>query len=133
VNERYGLIGEAVEETEKQEFIDLIEQNQGLIHKECRLYCNSSEDRTICSRRFCFNFGVLSPPSAGKPAFRPGFIVWLSTQLRSFNSAAYPYIFTAILSAIATGYAYARWHRKHFYQEQMEHMQQAIHEIEREN
>jgi RNA polymerase sigma-70 factor (ECF subfamily) len=34
-----------VEETEKQRFIDLIEQNQGLIQKVCRLYCNSSEDR----------------------------------------------------------------------------------------
>ena len=34
-----------MEETEKQRFIDLIEQNQGLIQKVCRLYCNSSEDR----------------------------------------------------------------------------------------
>jgi RNA polymerase sigma-70 factor, ECF subfamily len=39
------LIGEAVEDTEKRQFIELIEQNQGLIHKVCRLYCNSSEDR----------------------------------------------------------------------------------------
>jgi RNA polymerase sigma factor (sigma-70 family) len=34
-----------VSDTEKQQFIELIEQNQRLIHKVCRLYCNSSEDR----------------------------------------------------------------------------------------
>jgi RNA polymerase sigma-70 factor (ECF subfamily) len=45
VNNRYRLLGETVEDKEKQEFIDLIEQNQGLIHKVCRCYCNSSEDR----------------------------------------------------------------------------------------
>jgi fatty acid desaturase len=48
-------------------------------------------------------------------------------------SAAYGYVLTTILAAIVTGYAYARWHRKRFYQEPMERIQQAIHEIEHEN
>lgn len=48
-------------------------------------------------------------------------------------TAAYVYVLTTILAAIITGYAYARWHRKRFYQEPMERIQQAIHEIEREN
>jgi RNA polymerase sigma-70 factor, ECF subfamily len=39
------LNGEAVEDTEKTQFIGLIEQHQGLIHKVCRLYYSSSEDR----------------------------------------------------------------------------------------
>jgi hypothetical protein len=55
------------------------------------------------------------------------------SALAGSNSAAYWYILTAILAAIATGYAYARWHRKRFYREPMERIQQAIHEIEHEN
>lgn len=42
---RHWAYGDQVESTEKRKFTEIIEQHQGLIHKVCRLYCFSEEDR----------------------------------------------------------------------------------------
>ena len=33
------------EEMQKEAFVELVEKNQGIIHKVCNMYCDSSQDR----------------------------------------------------------------------------------------
>jgi RNA polymerase sigma-70 factor, ECF subfamily len=45
MNAEVDKTGDRVAEPDKQQFIEMIEQHQHLIHKVCRFYCNSKEDR----------------------------------------------------------------------------------------
>ncbi|MEJ7585939.1 MAG: sigma-70 family RNA polymerase sigma factor [Ferruginibacter sp.] len=82
----------------EQQFLALISQHQGIIHKVCRLYRNSPEDREDLFQEIIFQLWRSFPSFAGKSKITSWmYRVALNTALASFRKNKPDIAYAAVL------------------------------------
>jgi RNA polymerase sigma-70 factor (ECF subfamily) len=83
---------------EEKQFLQLIEQHQGIIHKICRLYRDTREDREDLFQEIVFELWKSAPTFSGKANFSTWmYRVALSTAIVSFRKKKPNIVYTPLL------------------------------------
>ncbi|GGH75684.1 RNA polymerase sigma-70 factor (ECF subfamily) [Filimonas zeae] len=83
---------------EQSQFLQLVNEHQGIIHKICRLYRNSREDREDLFQEIVFQLWKSAPGFGGRAQFSTWlYRVALSTALAGYRKKAIPVIYMEAL------------------------------------
>lgn len=83
---------------DETQFLQLIEQHQGIIHKICRLYRDTREDREDLFQEIVFELWKSAPTFSGKANFSTlMYRVALSTAIGSFRKKKPNIVYTPLL------------------------------------
>jgi RNA polymerase sigma-70 factor (ECF subfamily) len=83
---------------DETQFMRLIEEHQGIIHKICRLYRDVKEDREDLFQEIVFQLWKSVPTFSGKASFSTWmYKVALSTAIVTFRKKKLPVIYTPVL------------------------------------
>jgi RNA polymerase sigma factor (sigma-70 family) len=83
---------------EETHFLELLDQHQGIIHKICRLYRDSKEDREDLFQEIVFQLWRSAPTFEGRSKFSTWmYRIALSTAIASFRKKKPDILYTAVL------------------------------------